>query len=185
MKEHPSRGGPVAGRPAHRGQVRSRDSLHQSGHQSHRHHAPPAGLSRHSRLPGAWVAERVSRLPTGDREWLGLCPRNPIHHDRRPHHRYTSTSSTDRGRGMAGARSIPERRPADGRRSGGRRSGDPRPTEDLIMDAARTALGRPDYLFNVFLLNKDNGWLTPSCAHCATGEDASSKAKRSARCSET
>jgi hypothetical protein len=33
-----------------------------------------------------------------------------------------------------------------------------RPADKLIMDAVRTALTRPDYRFNVFTLNQDQGW---------------------------
>ena len=34
-----------------------------------------------------------------------------------------------------------------------------RPQDRLIMDAVRTALGGPGYLFNVFLLKEDQGWV--------------------------
>ncbi len=34
-----------------------------------------------------------------------------------------------------------------------------RPQDRLIMDAVRTALGNPGYLFNVFLLKEDQGWV--------------------------
>lgn len=33
-----------------------------------------------------------------------------------------------------------------------------RPADRAIMDAVRTALARPDYRFNVFTLNQDQGW---------------------------
>jgi hypothetical protein len=33
-----------------------------------------------------------------------------------------------------------------------------RPADKAVMDAVRTALARPDYRFNVFTLNQDQGW---------------------------